>query len=406
MRHDAERLTRCAGGTAALLALLVLLVGWQASASAQDPNPDQAPVFRQGLAAFEAGDPQAAYDIWSPAAEAGEPLAQYGLGKLYETGGPGFPADIEQSVGWYEKAAERGVPAALNNLARFYAEGRGVARDTDQAVLLWAQAAQLGHPHGQYNLGLALFRGEWIEQDQAGAVDWFLQAAAAGLPEAQFAAGQIFERGIQREADLQRSVEWYRRAADQGHVAARQSVDRLAPSLATATPPQAAPTRPAPPAAPPPVTTSPATPPPPAVAAALSSDTAAPSAELPPVPPRRPQVAGTQAVTEPQPQPAQVAERTPTAASEQAAASGGVEAVSGRWRVWLGSAADAAEAQRLAAQLAGSGSPLSVEEIETAPGDGRLRLLAGRFPERATAEDLCSRLRSQAPATFCIPIEE
>ena len=97
-----------------------------------------------------------------------------------------------------------------------------------------------------------------------------------------------------------------------------------------------------------------------------------------------------------------VAAREPKAASAQAGASDG----GGAWRVWLGSATDAAEAQRLTAQLAGSASALTAEQIETAADEGRFRLLAGRFAERAAAEELCSRLRSEAPAAFCIPIEE
>ena len=107
-----------------------------------------------------------------------------------------------------------------------------------------------------------------------------------------------------------------------------------------------------------------------------------------------------------QTQPEQIAARGPTDPPAQAGASGGIETGDGAWRVWLGSAADAAEAQRLAAQLAGSVSALTAEQIETAAGEGRFRLLAGRFSERASAEELCGRLRGEAPAAFCIPIEE
>ena len=211
-------------------------------------------------------------------------------------------------------------------------------------------------------------------------------------------------------------------------MAARQSVERLAPSLATATPPPAGQTSPADPAAsatPAPVTPAPATPVPSApvpAAPAATPQPASPAAadtpprDLPPVPPRRPQVASAEAAADPQPQtqtptqtqpqPEQIAARGPTDPPAQAGASGGIETGDGAWRVWLGSAADAAEAQRLAAQLAGSVSALRAEQIETAAGEGRFRLLAGRFSERALAEELCGRLRSEAPAAFCIPIEE
>lgn len=424
MKRRSERQAWRLRLAAVFLALFAGLAAWSSGSAAQNPNPNETQVFRDGLAAFEAGDPQAAYDVWAPAAVAGEPLAQYGLGKLYETGGPGFEPDLEQSVTWYERAAGQGVPAALNNLARFYAEGRGVERDTDQAVLLWSQAARLGHPHAQYNLGLALFRGEWIAQDQAGAVQWFLQSAAAGLPEAQFAAGQIFERGIHRDVDLPRAVDWYIRAADQGHVAARQSAERLAPTLAAQQPPQADPV----PSANPPAASSgapsPGAPesasrrpePPTAESPTAEPRTADPrtAAAPPPIPPRRPEAAspnpadGTGSPSSPD----QLAARTApaeTAAQAQVPSqvqAGGQPAGAGPWRVWLGSASSGAEAEGLASQLASTGPALSAEQIEATSAGGGFRLLAGRFPDRAAAQTLCERLRAQASTVFCVPIEE
>lgn len=409
---------------AGFLLILAALVSWSSGSEAQGPTPNETQVFRDGLAAFEAGDPQAAYDIWAPAAVAGEPLAQYGLGKLYETGGPGFAPDLEQSVTWYERAAGQGVPAALNNLARFYAEGRGVERDTDQALLFWSQAARLGHPHAQYNLGLALFRGEWLEQDQAGAVQWFLQSAAAGLPEAQFAAGQIFERGIHRDIDLSRAAEWYRQAADQGHVAAEQSVERLAPALAAQQTPQAVPISPADPPvseAVAPTASGPEATPRGSVSEATETQTAnaqtastetastetadSQTADVPPpLPPRRPEASSPNASEPADGQSsAQVAERTPATATPVQTSE--PSAQTGPWRVWLGSASSGAEAEGLASQLVAAGPALRADQIEaTAAGSG-FRLLAGRFSDRAGAQTLCESLRRQTPTVFCVPVE-
>jgi hypothetical protein len=78
----------------------------------------------------------------------------------------------------------------------------------------------------------------------------------------------------------------------------------------------------------------------------------------------------------------------------------------GGWRVWLGSAADAGEAERLAQELASGTGALNPDDIEVAATGDNLRLLAGRFDDRAEASELCRRLRIAAPAAFCIPIEE
>lgn len=365
-------------------------------AAAQMPSDREAVEFQEGLAAYEAGDAERAFEVWSDAAAQGDGLAQYGLGKLYETGLSGFPADLALAVEWYQKSADQGVPAALNNLARLFADGRGVARDTERAVLLWAQAAQLGHPHAQYNLGVALFRGEWIARDQAAAVDWFLQSAAGGLPEAQFAAGQVYERGIHRDADRQRALQWYRQAAEQGHLAAAESVQRLEDA-----------------GAPPPASEGLAASPQPAARPVPTP----PEAALPPLPPRRPEFAArgpvdARGATAPLPAspPQALEEAEPEAAPAMPQVAGPADVPSvgptGGWRVWLGSASSPAEAQDLARALAAGSPVLSEDEIERVPSDGGLRLLAGRFDARAQAVALCSRLRSTAPAAFCIPVEQ
>ncbi len=365
-------------------------------AVAQMPSDGEAVEFQEGLAAYEAGDAERAFEVWSGAAAEGDGLAQYGLGKLYETGLSGFPSDLSLAVEWYQKSADQGVPAALNNLARLFADGRGVERDTERAVLLWAQAAQLGHPHAQYNLGVALFRGEWIERDQAAAVDWFLQSAAGGLPEAQFAAGQVYERGIHRDADRQRALQWYRQAAEQGHLAAAESVQRLENAGA---PPTAS------------------------ESLAASSQPAArpvptpPEAALPPLPPRRPELAtrgplDARSAAAPlpagPPEALEAVEPEAAPATPQVAGPAGVPTVGppGAWRVWLGSASSPAEAGALARKLTADSPALGEDEIELVPSDGGLRLLTGRFDARAQAVALCTRLRSTAPAAFCIPVEQ
>lgn len=398
--RDSERRRTRVLPLAALL--LLLLASTDLPARAQAAAEADAAVFQRGLAAYEAGDAQRAFEIWSTAAADGEALSQYGLGKLYETGLEGFPPNMDLAIEWYEKAAEQGVPAALNNLGRLYADGRGVARDTERAVLLWAQAAQLGHPHAQYNLGVALFRGEWVERDQAGAVDWFLQSAAGGLPEAQFAAGQILERGMFREADPQAALEWYRRAAAQGHPAAAESAKRLAASL-DATPPQTA----AAPSAPQMDSGQ--------TRSGQTAPAAAPETGLPPIPPRAPErESGLPAAETP---PAGTVGEAPTSAepsstaqvpapADTPTAKEAPKAAAGEWRVWLGSADTPAEAEALARSLVAGSSALAADQIDRVPSGGGLRLLAGNFGARTQAVELCNRLRTTVPAAFCIPVED
>ncbi len=202
------------------LAASLLAVVWPAGALAQAGS------FEEGLAAYKAGRNQDAERIWMPLAEGGDPLAQYSLGKLYETGRSGAP-DFEAAARWYGLAAQQDMAAAQNNLGLMYAQGRGVPRDPVRAAQLWSRSANSSNPMAQYNLGLAYFRGEGVGQDQVEAAVWFHLAADAGVSEAQFALGQMHRLGLALPQDERRALHWYQRAAGKGHKDARVQAERL-----------------------------------------------------------------------------------------------------------------------------------------------------------------------------------
>lgn len=100
--------------------------------------------FADGLAAYDAGDLQAAYEAWLPLAEQGDVQAQVALAGLLETGGAGFAQDLTAAAEWYQRAADEGDPIAQMNLGEFYALGKGVARDPSRALALFSLAAEQG----------------------------------------------------------------------------------------------------------------------------------------------------------------------------------------------------------------------------------------------------------------------
>ncbi|MEX2009835.1 MAG: hypothetical protein WEC41_06535, partial [Dongiaceae bacterium] len=101
--------------------------------------------YQAGLMAYDRADYAAALREWQPAAEAGEPRAQHGLGLLYELGRGVDRQDDAEAVRWYRAAAAQGLPAAQSNLGLMYAAGRGVARNLELAAALWRLAAAAGH---------------------------------------------------------------------------------------------------------------------------------------------------------------------------------------------------------------------------------------------------------------------
>lgn len=179
--------------------------------------PAIAASYEEGLRAFDGNDYSLAYEIWKPLGEAGDALAQYSLGKLFEAGGDTIQQDFGEAKFWYGKAAEQGVPAAQNNLALMHAQGRGMQRSVERAIELWYVAAKNNHPMAQYNLGLAYLRGEGLVKDEREAAAWFRRSADSGLPEAQFAVGQMNRLGLVLSKDAAQALTWYKKAADQGH---------------------------------------------------------------------------------------------------------------------------------------------------------------------------------------------
>jgi TPR repeat protein len=93
------------------------------------------------LQAFNRGDYSGARNIWQRLARDNDTFAQYGLGKLYETGS-GITQDYEAAAIWYEKAALQNSPYAQGSLALLYSYGRGVSINLPRAHALSILAAE------------------------------------------------------------------------------------------------------------------------------------------------------------------------------------------------------------------------------------------------------------------------
>lgn len=75
--------------------------------------------------------------------------------------------------------AEAGDRVAQYNLGVIYESGRfGVPMDKGKAVVLYRQAADQGYANAQYNLGVLHLRGEGVKADQKAALHWLRLAAA------------------------------------------------------------------------------------------------------------------------------------------------------------------------------------------------------------------------------------
>ena len=180
--------------------------------------------YAAGLTAFTRKDYAHAFSEWIESAKAGDAHAQHGLGMLYELG-QGVPyADPKAASEWYQKAADQNYAPALNNLARLYADGRGVKQDVPKAIELWSKAAEAGNTTARFNLGLQYAAGVGVKKDMKKAAEYLLQAAESGLPEAQFAVAGYYRDGTGVPKDMNAARQWYDRAASAGFEPARKEL--------------------------------------------------------------------------------------------------------------------------------------------------------------------------------------
>jgi hypothetical protein len=192
--------------------------------------------YAAGLAAFNRKDFAHAFSEWIESAKAGDAHAQHGLGMLYELG-QGVPyADPKAASEWYQKAADQNYAPAVNNLARLYADGRGVKQDVPKAIELWSKAAEAGNITARFNLGLQYAAGIGVKKDMKKAVEHLLQAAESGLPEAQFAVAGFYRDGTGVPKDMDAARQWYDRAAAAGFEPARKELAAIDKPAVSPTP--------------------------------------------------------------------------------------------------------------------------------------------------------------------------
>nr|WP_236638423.1 tetratricopeptide repeat protein [Mangrovicoccus ximenensis] len=95
--------------------------------------------------------PAEAVELFTRAAEAGSPVAEFELGKLYEKG-IGVDPDPARALELYRQSAAQEFPDALNDLGYLYFQGGlGLPVDRRRALAYFERAADQRHPEAQFN---------------------------------------------------------------------------------------------------------------------------------------------------------------------------------------------------------------------------------------------------------------
>ena len=141
------------------------------------------------------------------------------------------PANDGEAIKWLVRAAEAGEPVAQYRLGTLYERGRGVALDTAKAARWYQAAANQGSRKAMHNLAVAFTEGAGVKKDFAEASRWFLKAAALGLKDSQFNLAVLYERGLGVPQNLVDAYKWYAIAAAQGDQESKSRITAIASQL-------------------------------------------------------------------------------------------------------------------------------------------------------------------------------
>ena len=151
-------------------------------------------IFNAGVAAYDAGDYETAFQTWLPMAQGGD-------------------------------------LAAMRNVAHLLRLGLGTDKDADRAAFFYRRAARRGLAGAQANLGLMLLKGDGIDQNKTEAAKWFMAATRRGHMLSAFELGKMLETGDGVGQSYEAAYALYKRAAEAGHEPARQRMALIAPNL-------------------------------------------------------------------------------------------------------------------------------------------------------------------------------
>ncbi|MBL8574090.1 MAG: sel1 repeat family protein [Hyphomicrobiaceae bacterium] len=193
-----------------------------ATPTATPANPGVAvgDAFHVGTRLYYSGKKNEAAEQLRRAAEAGHPIAQWKLGRMYSEG-DGVPADKLKAFEYFSQVAkEHGdeapssakapfVASAFVSLGSYYVSGienTAIKPNVAKAREIYTYAASFfGDADAQYRLGRLLIDAEGSDRDPRAAVRWLNSAAKKGHPGAMAVLGQVLFTGD--EAVPKRSVQ-------------------------------------------------------------------------------------------------------------------------------------------------------------------------------------------------------
>jgi enhanced entry protein EnhC len=195
-----------------------------------------------------APNPQEAEKWYHVAASQNQPIAQYLLAELYQSGRVDGEANLLEAKKWYRASIKHGnqnasialgfiedtydenyseamnaykqagasQPVALYNLALIKEYGKGEPVDYNQAFTLYQQAASLGHAGAMAQLGHLYLTGLGTSKNPNLAQEWLEKAAKLQNRQALYQLGVMSHDGVNQSPNFPQAVQYFEQAAKLG----------------------------------------------------------------------------------------------------------------------------------------------------------------------------------------------
>ena len=141
--------------------------------------------------------------------------------------GSGVEVDVENAIGYLEKASDNGYAKASYYLGQIYENGLDVDQDYEKAMDYYLKAADSDYAPALNQIGYMYYNGLGVDVDFSSAVYYQKLAALQGYAKAQINLGFLYENGYGVERNLETALSYYEMAADADYEGAMEAVVRV-----------------------------------------------------------------------------------------------------------------------------------------------------------------------------------
>lgn len=140
-------------------------------------------------------DKKKACDLFYQSAVNGYVLAQYNYANCLRKG-EGRLKDVEASIKWYKKAADKGDSSAMSALAGVYIFEYKKEKKAKKIYSLLTQAIQSKNEYAEFLMGYIYHKGIYVEKNENRSLSSYVEAANKGHALSQAALSEIYKCGL------------------------------------------------------------------------------------------------------------------------------------------------------------------------------------------------------------------